>query len=230
MAQKKISITRALKELKLLDDRIQKSLQNPFISVQKGTTSSATVVGVSGVTIADQTTALKANLDKVEGLFKYRADLKAKVVQSNAVTEVTIGGKKMTVAVAIEQKAFVDTRKRYIGTLITQAQRAQIEVENGNGALENRIEAQIAAILGKEKGKVPTADERKEITGPMEANQKLSLIDPNKIGEKAKKLLEELDTFVNEVDFILSESNSTTTIEVDDGVQEAPAHAQHHPV
>ena len=225
MAKTEISITRALKELKLLDQRIRNALTNPFIAVQKGTGSSAEVVGTSGVKPEEYAKALKANIDKVRGMITYRAELKAKVVQSNAVTQVTIGTEIMTVAVAIEQKEFVSTRQSFVETLINQAQTAQRTIETGNNALEVAIETQLITMLGKEKGKVPTEEERKAVVNPMEATRKLSLIDPNKVAELAQVEMEKLNTFINEVDFVLSESNSLTKITVDDGKPSTPTTA-----
>jgi hypothetical protein len=44
----------------------------------------------------------------------------------------------------------------------------------------------------------------------------VSLIDPIKIDEEIKKLDDEITNFTNNIDFVLSESNSTTYIEIDE--------------
>lgn len=48
----------------------------------------------------------------------------------------------------------------------------------------------------------------------MEKN-KLVIYDPISIKDKIEKLEKEIDEFLMEVDFVLSESNSRTTIEID---------------
>lgn len=221
MAVTQISITRGLKELKLLDDRIRKAIVQPFIGVRKGTSDeSAEVVGISGVKVKDYEKTLAANFDKAEGLFKYRAELKGLIIKSNAATIVTLGGKDMTVAEAIEYKSHIELRRIYLAQLITQSRQAQDRVELGNEQLTVRIDTQINTVLSKEKSSSNFPALRAEIVDPIERAGKLSLIDPFTLSQKAKATMEEIDTFVTEVDFVLSESNSKTVITIDNG---APA-------
>ena len=101
---RKISITEALNELKLYDSKIMKAITNAkLVGAAK---KSADKVGV--VKKEDFEERAKASYQSVTDLIANRNTLKSAIVKSNAVTEVTINGKTMTVAEAIERKNSID--------------------------------------------------------------------------------------------------------------------------
>ena len=98
----KISITRALAELKVLPDRIKtasQALASTAVDVKVGRTSKVTrTAGVSLETF--QENQLKA-FQSLNDMIKRRERLKALIIKSNAVTTVNFLGETITVAVAL---------------------------------------------------------------------------------------------------------------------------------
>ena len=94
---RKISITEALNELKLYDSKITKAITNATLC--GATKKSSDKVGV--VKKEDFEDRAKASYQSVTDLIANRNTLKSAVVKSNAVTEVTVDDKVMTVAEAI---------------------------------------------------------------------------------------------------------------------------------
>jgi len=209
------SITRLLAERKALEPRIGKATAVDFIGIQKGTTANADVLGMSGKTVAEAKVAYKANLDRVEGLIAYHKRITAAIVASNAVTEVTIGTEKMVVAVAIERKSSIKFEQALLATILNQAKHAQTNVATANLVIEDRIDKQMTSVYGADKTKV-TGAARTEVAGPIEAAGKQSVIDAIGIAEWAQAKMDALSKFVTEVDFVLSESNARTILELED--------------
>jgi hypothetical protein len=68
------------------------------------------------------------------------------------------------------------------------------------------------SVLGKDNRK---AEDVKQHTDEFFARNELELVDPNELAKAVKELEKSILDFMNEVDYKLSESNSTTFIEVD---------------
>jgi hypothetical protein len=212
----KKSITRLLAERKNLEDRIRKASNEKFVGIQKGTDpSTADVVGMSGKTVAQASDLFKTNKDRVSGLIKYHRRITEALVKANAITEVKIGGETMTIAAAIERKKSISYDKALLATIITQANAIQREIDNANAELDRRIDAQVTSAAGSDKAKI-TPELRKNIADPLMLNAKQSPIDPNNIGQWATEELDRISKFETEVDFVLSEVNARTEIELED--------------
>jgi hypothetical protein len=92
-----MSITRALAELKRLDDRINRettAAQYVGVSVGKGENKK---VASGSMTVTDLEKKIKSTYDSITDLFTRRATIKSAIVLSNAKTLVTINGKKMNI-------------------------------------------------------------------------------------------------------------------------------------
>ena len=109
----KMSIHRALAELKTLDSRIRKATDKNFIGYKK---LSAKKEAKTNLIPNDFEKEVIGNYDSVMALIKRRNKIKEAVVNSNATTMVEIGGKIYTVASAIERKESI----RYEKDLLTQ--------------------------------------------------------------------------------------------------------------
>ncbi|MGI6050090.1 MAG: hypothetical protein ACOYEI_04575, partial [Acetivibrionales bacterium] len=95
---KRISITEALNKLKLYDAKISKAINShKYVGAAK---KSSNMLGVQTKEVFNNNA--KAGYQSVTDLIKNRNKLKSLIVQSNAITEVTINDKVMTVAEAIE--------------------------------------------------------------------------------------------------------------------------------
>lgn len=104
---RKISITEALTELKLYDQKINKVLCSAdFIGCKKKSSDR-----VNSFKLENFEANAKASYQSVSDLIENRARLKSAIVQSNAATMVEIAGKKYTVAEAIERKNSIEYDK-----------------------------------------------------------------------------------------------------------------------
>ena len=197
-----ISVTRALAQVKALNDRIARATAQNFVS---------NVVGgkhASGKTAQEAAAILASNLQSVQGLIAQRKAVKGAIVRSNAVTKVTINGVEQTVAEAIERMSSIELEKALLATLAQQA----AVVERTNVQVAARLDQLIQTAVGKDR-KVDEA-ELKAITGPFEAQNKAELLDPSDLHKVIEGLAKDIEAFEEEVDYALSEINATTQIEV----------------
>lgn len=103
MTTEKMTIHKALCELKTLDARITKCIgETEYVFANKHSNDK-----VNGMTVAAYCDEIKSGYQRVTDLIKRRDAIKRAVVLSNAVTKVTVGGKEYTVAEAIEMKTTV---------------------------------------------------------------------------------------------------------------------------
>ena len=210
----KMSVTRALAELKRLDDRLIRMAadQSIFVSVAVGRGDKQKVLGVSD-TVQNVVSQIQSNRDRVNSMIEMRAKIKAAVVASNAATKVKLGALEMTVAEAIELKRSIDVKRNMLNTYRRQVIQANALVYSQNATLDAQIETNLATIYGNEKGKVD-ASMFEAIAKPQREQKEASLIDPIKINDLIKSLEEEISLVETELDFTLSEINAKTEIEV----------------
>ena len=111
----KISIHRALGELKLLDAKINKLINNDFIASKQ-----ASVDKVGGITVKDLERDMKANYQSLTDLINRRSKIKSAIIKSNVLTEVEINTVKMTVAEVIDEKTSIQYKSNLLNTLSQQ--------------------------------------------------------------------------------------------------------------
>lgn len=208
-----MSITRALSELKRIDDRIQRaSREGVFVAVTTGKNTSQKVFEVS-MTVDAAKAKIQSSFDATSALFDNRAKLKAGIVKSNAMTLVKILGKEVTVAEAIEMKSSVVNKKLLLQVLQQQYAKCNNTVSLLNAKLDEAIESNLKTIYGTDKSKAdPAAYEA--IAKPQREQKEAALLDPKDILKKITDLTEEISVVETELDFTLSESNARTSIEV----------------
>lgn len=201
-----ISVTRALAEVKSLNDRIERATRQAFV---------ATTIGgkIPGGQTKEQTeVAVKANLQSVDDLVARRKALKAAIVKSNSTATVEINGVTMTVAEAIERKGSIQLEINLANALRTQFAQARAKVEQGNVQVQARLDQMILAAVGKDRK--ATQEEIDGISAPFKAGNEYALLDPNGIEAQLQRRDDEIAAFVLNVDYALSEANARTTIDV----------------
>ncbi|MDR3596246.1 hypothetical protein [Clostridium sp.] len=87
------------------------------------------------------------------------------------------------------------------------------EVIKKNEEVESRLDEQIQIMLGSDK-QSKTAGLKGFINQYKEQNE-WELVDGLKINDEINKLQNEIEEFENNIDFVLSESNAVTFIEVE---------------
>lgn len=209
----KMSITRALAEIKRIDDSVQRELSgSTFVAVSIGLNANAKLMGVG--TIEQTKAKIQSSFDSLNNLFVKRERLKAAVVRSNAATTITLGNKVVTVAEAIELKKSIESKRSLLNTMQYALQNARNVVATQSAKLETEIETSYQNLLGNEKGKVDS-DMLATITKSKREQKEPALIDPLNIEGKIEWLTKEVSLVDTELDFLLSEANAKTEIEVD---------------
>ena len=203
-----ISVTRALSELKLLDKKIEKAIN-----------ACDTVCGAAQVnkiptgydSREDYLKQSKATLQSVNDLIVRRQCIKNAIVLSNAATKVSIGNVEMTVAEAIEQKVSVVYKKNFLNKLKLKRSRDLDLVSAINVRAEEQFNKQAETILGKDS---QNNSEYAALHNSFMAINAHDLLEPKELPVLIDKLEKEIDNFESEVDFVLSESNTITQLEV----------------
>ncbi len=203
-----ISIHRALAELKLLDKRIIKSISDApsfCVPIKNGDKT------IGNDSLENYKKKIKGSFDSTLALIERREQIKAKIMYSNAVTKVKVAGEEMTVAEAIEKKNNLKYKKQLLDRLKRDYYHASNRIEDENSELLDRLESFLKATLGDN----PSKKEIESVSELFIEKNELKLYDPLDIEKEITALEEEIDGFLMEVDFVLSESNSKTTIEID---------------
>lgn len=207
-----MTIHKALAELKIMDGRIKKEIQNgTYCAANKHSNEK-----ISGIPIEDFKKAVQGTYDKVTDLINRRKAIKKAVVLSNAKTTVKIADVEYTVAEAIEMKNHgIEFEAMLINAMNNQYEMAQAEVNRQNeNNLEQRADQYVTAIYGQKEGKTNSADIDKVRKDFLEANS-YEIIDPINVPEKIEKLKNKIDNFMAEVDSALSVSNALTEITIE---------------
>lgn len=208
----KMTVHKALAELKLLDGRIDKAIAEGIYCVANKHSNDK----INGIDITEYKKLMQGRYDKVVNLIDRRKALKKAVTLSNAVTKVTINGNEYTVAEAIEMRnsgiLHEDTLCKFMEE---QYKKALAEIKTRNeGELEERAEDYVKAMFGQKEGKANTAEAEK-LRKEFIANNSYELLDPLKINEKIEALEKNISDFMSEVDAALSTSNALTEITIE---------------
>ena len=203
MAQQ-ISITQALAELKLLDKRIQKALDS---------VTWADVKTKSHPIDADKFSRnVHAEYQSFLALVQRRDVMKRAVVSSNAATQVKVGKWEGTVAEAIEYKTSIHYKKQLLDTMRMQLLTAKAQFTSQQESVDARLEKLLHSELGKD---VKTSPETiTALTNSFRENNKVELVDPLDLSARTRELEEEIESFETNVDWVLSETNGKTLIQV----------------
>ena len=214
----KMSIHRGLKELKLLQKRIEKAIAgHHYVSMRK---KAAEVV--NGVPVVEIEATLVSNYQSVMDLIARRATIKRAIVLSNAGVQegtelrtISVGKYKMTVAEAIEYKNSIIFEMQLLEQLRAQYSRVLRTIETENMKAESLFNDNVSRMFGPESKQKLGADEianlRKQLYDPNES----VIIDPLKIKDIIDEMDKNIDLFMTDVDSVLSEVNATTFIDVE---------------
>ncbi len=199
-----MSITQALAELKLLDKRLNKALDN-VTWAQVKTKSNP-------VDTEKFTRTVQADFQSFTDLSKRRDAIKRAVVTSNATTRVKIGTWEGTVAEAIEYKTSIFYKRRLLEVMKSQLYNAKEQFKYQQEAVDTRLEKLLHSELGKD---VKTSPETiTALTNTFRENNKVELVDPLDLGTRTRDLEEEIESFETNVDWVLSETNGKTQITI----------------
>ena len=209
-----LSVTRALSEKKMLTKRLEDKIRNGiYVGVVIG--DSEKPEDRQFVTNENLESAIKSSYDSVEGLLaRYRAITKA-IIHSNSSTIVIICGESMSVAEAIERKKSIQFEKDMLSYLKAQFSGVSGRIDSQNRSMEYEIDELIKSALGGDKSN-KNDDYVTSIDKSRRSILERKLFDPCKINQQIDKYSESIENFNNEIDFVLSESNAKTMINIPD--------------
>lgn len=207
----KMTIHKALCELKILDSRINNAISSArFCLANKHSNEK-----VNGVTVEEYQETIKASYNKASDLIRRREAIKRAVVLSNAKTIVKIGGKEYTVAEAIEMNNHgIDLKLQLKNAMKKQYDSAMTAIISKNSVVDDKATEYVVGLFGQKESKTANEEYEKARKSYIEANT-MELIDPVNILEKIEALEVEIADFTTEVDSALSVSNALTEITVE---------------
>ena len=214
MNTEKMTIHKALAELKMMDDRINKTIRSTSYVL----TVKHSAEKINGVKVNNFKEQMRSGYQKVTDLIKRRDAMKRAVVLSNATTKVKIGGNEYTVAEAIEMKNHgMEFRSALLRQMNSDYIAAQNDLaRNGGEALEKKSEQYVLAVIAaqpKDSKMSADSDVMKGLRQTYIENNTYDLIDPLDITKVMETLDAEINEFNAEVDAALSVSNALTVIE-----------------
>jgi len=207
----KISITRGLSELKVLKNRYEREIRDAkLIGVS---VANKMVSPYTSYKPSDFEKQAKEGFQSLVDLEKRIIEIKTKIDQSNFITKVKVAEQEMTVLEAIEMKNLVDLKEQRLLLLKQQLKNARSSFEEAEKKNRERIEKNVA---DQTSAGTKDAELEAKVKASIESLYPIALIDPIKVEDEIKKEEKFLEDFKNEIDFVLSESNSLTYIEITD--------------
>ena len=207
----KYTITRALAEQTMLKDKHQKEVMKlNLIAVKQGAKIRKPNSSYDEKSFMDQA---KQTYQSVLDIERRILEIKNKIDMSNFTTKIKIGETEMTVQEALNMKRLIDLKKTRLMYLKNMKQKAQSDFDAGIEENRRRIEKMSQDQMSG--GAVKAGDAEKEIVESVEKIYKIEFIDPVSLTEEIENLEKEITEFDNNIDYVLSESNSTTYIEVE---------------
>lgn len=212
MQKETMTVHKALAELKLLDNRINKAVGDGIYCTANKHSNDK----INGIPIDECIKAIQGGYDRAVDLISRRKAIKRAVVLSNATTKVKIADVEYTVTEAIEMKNHgVEFDEKLMETMKRHYDMAQMLIKQENGKqLEERADQYVIAIYGQKDGKTNTADIEKVKFDFLSANS-YELLDPLNVLDKINDLEKKINDFMAEVDSALSVSNALTEITIE---------------
>lgn len=211
MTTETMNIHQALVELKTLDKRIESAIQEgEWVVANKHSNGK-----IGGVDLKDYVEGIKSRHQKVTALIARAEAIKRAVVNSNAVTKVTIAGKEYTVAEAIDMKNHgIERLRLFVRRLNHDYTMAKATADRANGTeLERRADDYVRTMIGNTDVKGMT-EEIKRLRDEFIKAQTMELVDPADVLKLMEQLNEQINSFEVNVDSALSVSNALTAITI----------------
>lgn len=214
MTTEKMTVHKALAELKTMDDRIMKSIRdNTYVLAVKHSAEK-----INGMTVVNFKEKMRSGYQKATDLIARRDAMKRAVVLSNATTKVKVGENEYTVAEAIEMKNHgMEFRSALLRQMNSAYVTAQNELNRNSGeTLEKKAEKYVLDVIAaqpKDSKMSVDSEAMKTLRKTYIENNTYDLVDPMDVAKIMETLDAEINEFNAEVDAALSVSNALTVIE-----------------
>jgi hypothetical protein len=207
--KEKMTVHKALAELKIIGDRIEGAIsETTFVIANRHSNTR-----IHGASISEFADSLRSRYQSVTDLIKRRDALKRAVVLSNAITKVSIGSREYTVAEAIEMKnTGIEYKKDLLDAMRRQYEHARNKCTHENEGLTVKADNYITGMYNQ-KDVTKLSDEMQKARNEYMAQNTFELVEPIKILDEIKQLEAEIADFITDVDSTLSVSNALSEIE-----------------
>lgn len=202
-----MTVGRALKEVKMLDARIAKEIDSAsFVNAYQ---KKSQKLFIGAISKADFEKNSLAKYDSLSDLIKRRHACKAAILKSNATATVTVKGQAYIVIDAIERKRAIELDKMLLKKMNSEFINISNTLSANEAELKQSIQKMMSEVLASDRAESSI----KEVSKIVREDNELTIVDPLSIKQKIDNLDEDIDSFLNDVDYALSESNATTKIQ-----------------
>lgn len=205
---KEITLTEALATLKVLRAKQDNLVRTgTFVGVSARDKVGSQTKEVASAQFQSEFDRLKAFSAKIQ-------EIGAKLYEANSKTTVVIAGKTYTLAEAIYRKSHASEEAERIRILKTALQRAEATAAKAKETVEKRADQQVETLLAGRSKDTSVADLAVEMRTKLVADEKIEIVDPNRLADYLLAAEEDLVSFSTEVDVAISLVNATTKITV----------------
>lgn len=205
-----VTVTRALARAKIIKDLLEDLKKECFVGYVRSSEK-------NGELAQQYQRNSQANIDEYKSLVKEYVAIKTAIHQFNDTKTVTVLGlPEMTVAAILVEKSILQDRRDILNTVRDQYSDALHQQQRANITIDNEVSTYLA---NQEKQFGDTAGSKEAIEQLVktyrEAKEKersLDIVSGFNHAEFIEKESEFINSFMNEIDTILSEINATNTI------------------
>ena len=202
----KISLTRVLSEIKTLTEHI-----NNFPVIADVGVNKTSKVIAENCSVAQFNLVSQARYDTWVSQIERLVLLKSARNQANTTVLVTVNGTQMTMDMAIAKKAMLEVQKSALNRFKSQLSTAQQVVTKADAEVQTSVDKAVAAAVTSN----PLTEEQVMVFKKM---YEASLGKTVAVGTNIKTCLENLEKYIkefsDEIDYVLSEANANTFVEV----------------
>ena len=213
MSMIQMTVTQALRERKVLKDRITSAIhEGVYVSVVEG--ESLKPSNKAYKTANDLVSQIQGSTDKVEALIKRYNHIVDALIRSNAITTVTVAGETMTVAAAIERRNSHSMTQMFLQTIGQQYAAVAREVDSKQRSLNVQIENRVANNKTESMDAAQVAQLVEDSKKVLEKEYLPQIFDPSKNAENLQVRRDRAEKFSDELETQLNIINATTMIEI----------------
>lgn len=204
-----ISLTRALAEVKVLEDRILKATNElSLVTVVVGKDN--VPVDRNFKTAEDFAAKAQAGLQRITDLSARRGAIKKAITITNSTTLVTIGNREMTISDAVDLKNTLPNRKALLDQMVRNFNDGVARANKANSELDVKVERLVTQLYSGDSKATP--DQTKAVRDAQVEQYGTNLANPLDAVVLIKQLRDEIEEVSLNLDFALSEVNAKTEL------------------
>ena len=206
MEKVSLSLTRLLSEIKTTEERIMK------LPVIVGVAANSTDrVAEENESVEEFKKTSQSRFDTWMSLSERLVKLRAARNKANATTYVTVCGKSVTMDEAIVMKSLLNLQKQALEGFKKQIGMVENVVTRADNEVKVAVDKAVAQSIASQ---TLTEDQSKLFNDMYKKSLGKSMVIGESVKAGIKKLEDHITSFSAEIDYVLSEANSTTKVEI----------------